>query len=64
MRGVGNGETGLGRGVWGGEPGVVEQGGEGGPLAGLHPEALADEILALGGHTVAKPQLGHADLLI
>ena len=46
------------------EPGVGDDGGEGGPAVGLHPEALSDQVLTLGGHSVAEPHLRHTDLLV
>ena len=46
------------------EPGVGDDGGEGGPGLGVHPEALSDQVLALGRHSVAEPHIGHTDLLV
>lgn len=46
------------------EPGVGDDGGEAGPAVGLHPEALPDQVLTLGGHSVAEPHLRHTDLLV
>ena len=46
------------------EPGVGHDGGEAGPAVGVHTEALSDQILTLGGHSVAEPHLCHTDLLV
>ena len=67
--GVGDGQTRLGLKRWagvgeGGEPGVLQDGGQGGALGGVHAQALAHEVLAFGRNSVAEAKLGHADLLV
>ena len=47
-----------------GQPGVGDDGGEAGPALSLHPEALSDQVLTLGGHSVAEPHLRHTDLFV
>ena len=46
------------------EPGVGGQRGHAGSEGRVHCEALSDQVLALGWHSVAEPQLGAADLLV
>ena len=41
-----------------------DDGGQGGPALSVHPEALSDQVLALGRHSVAEPHLRHTDLLV
>ena len=62
--GVGDGEAGLGAGVGRSEPGVGKDGGEGGAVPGVHPQALPHQVLALSRHPVAEAQLRDADLVV